>query len=106
MFNTRQLAAVAVLAVCLLALLAGKPEGDASVRSPAPVPGETSPAPKDRPRFGAGAEEVFAARYAAFFEKGIYPGLPVTMCEAKLQECRGLDLAACREHCREACGLE
>jgi len=108
MFTTKQLAAIAAIAVCLVALLAGKPEGDASIAPPRPdaatrpdmTPGTGSPAG------AAHAEAVFAARYAAAFEKGIYPGLPVTMCEAKLLECRGLGYAACREACRQACGLE
>ncbi|NDY55711.1 hypothetical protein G3N56_03005 [Desulfovibrio sulfodismutans] len=108
MFTTRQLAAIAVLAVCLIALLAGKPEGDASISPPRPDaairPGMTQGA--GIAAGSAPAEAVFAARYAAAFEKGIYPGLPVTMCEAKLLECRGLDYAACREACRQACGLE
>ncbi|MFZ5811624.1 MAG: hypothetical protein ACOY4F_06240 [Thermodesulfobacteriota bacterium] len=104
MFTTRQIAALAVFLVTAMALFAGRPEGDASVAPPAPVVSGTAHAPPAGT--GSRAEEVFAARYAAFFEKGIYPGLPVTMCEAKLQECRGLDLAACREHCRQACGLE
>ncbi|MEF3697857.1 hypothetical protein [Desulfolutivibrio sp.] len=108
MFTTKQLAAIAILAVCLLALLAGKPEGDASIAPPRPTarhsPGPDqgqSPGPKPDQ-----AENIFAARYAAYFEKGIYPGLPVTMCEAKLLECRGLDYVACRESCRQACGLK
>lgn len=107
MFTTKQLAVMAVLAVCLVALLAGKPAGDASV-SPPRQDGHTRPAGAVDPGSGPGirkAEEIFAARYAASYEKGIYPGLPVTMCEAKLLECRGLGYAACREHCRQACGL-
>ncbi len=104
MFTTRQIAALAVILVAAMALLSGGPRGDASVAPPAPaVSGPVPPVPAGK---DSRAEEVFAARYAALFEKGIYPGLPVTMCEATLQECRDLDLAACREHCRQACGLE
>ncbi|QLA17553.1 hypothetical protein [Desulfolutivibrio sulfoxidireducens] len=107
MFTTKQLAAVAILAVCLLALLAGKPAGDASVSPPEAKARESHgviPEPARAPGVQK-AEEIFAARYAAYYEKGIYPGLPVTMCEARLLACRGLDFAACRESCRQACGL-
>ncbi|KUG27398.1 hypothetical protein ASZ90_002776 [hydrocarbon metagenome] len=107
MFTTKQLAVIAVLAVCLLALLAGKPAGDASVSPPRPDAMErlgATAGPASAPGV-RNAEAIFAARYAAYFEKGIYPGLPVSMCEAKLLECRGLGYAACRENCREACGL-
>jgi hypothetical protein len=106
MFTTRQIAAIAVFLAVTFSLLTGRPEGDASIAPPA-LPGPSirdhaTGDPGDRAR----AEAVFAARYEAAFERGLYPGLPVTVCEAKLQECRGLSYAACRENCREACGLK
>jgi hypothetical protein len=108
MITTTRLAAIAIVCVLVLAALAGGPAGDAPVGPPPAAPMGRPRASGGRavPRGARSAEEVFAARYAAYFEQGISPGLPVTMCEARLQECRGLDLAACREHCRQACDLE
>ena len=103
MFTTRQLLAIALCMVVAMALLPGKPEGDASVAPLAPIVRELAPGAAAADK--TAAETVFAARYEAAYERGLYPGLPVTMCEAKLLECRGLSYAACRENCREACGL-
>lgn len=101
MFTTRQLLAIAICMVVAMALLTGKPEGDASVAPLAPIVRELAPAAAGT----AKSEAVFAARYAALYEQGLYPGLPVSVCEAKLLECRGLSYEACRETCRQACGL-